>query len=255
MDKRKILYLTMIFFIILSVFCIPSTNAENYYANIEISVNENGYVTIEGTTNHPDLIVDNTEMYTSKKQSQWELNISKNEVFSDFIYSLKLPKGSALNNISSSSPLQIKADDNNLIINGYGKNESFSLVVQYTINKTEEEVSTFDWNVLLILVFLIFVVFIYLIYTIVYGKGKNFVDSEKKTDDYLDYDFRGLSSRQKSIMNLLIESDRILTQAEIQKELDIPKAAVSRNIHSLEIKGLIEIEKVGMSNLIRLKKK
>jgi uncharacterized membrane protein len=34
----------------------------------------------------------------------------------------------------------------------------------------------------------------------------------------------------------------------------MPKAAVSRNVHSLEIKGLIEIEKVGMSNLVRLKK-
>ncbi|GAG42324.1 unnamed protein product, partial [marine sediment metagenome] len=44
------------------------------------------------------------------------------------------------------------------------------------------------------------------------------------------------------------------TQVEIEKELDIPKAAVSRNVHSLEIKGLIEIEKIGMSNLIRLKK-
>ena len=73
------------------------------------------------------------------------------------------------------------------------------------------------------------------------------------TED-VGYNFRGLTDRQKQIMELLIETKRPLTQVEIEKELDIPKAAVSRNVHSLEIKGLIEIEKIGMSNLIRLKK-
>ena len=55
-------------------------------------------------------------------------------------------------------------------------------------------------------------------------------------------------------MNLLIESERPLTQKEIQDELKLPKSAISRNIHSLELKGFIEIEQLGMSNLIRLKK-
>ena len=55
-------------------------------------------------------------------------------------------------------------------------------------------------------------------------------------------------------MRLLIEKKRPLTQTVIQKELNIPKAAVSRNISSLELKGLVEKEKIGMSNLIRLKK-
>jgi uncharacterized membrane protein len=45
-----------------------------------------------------------------------------------------------------------------------------------------------------------------------------------------------------------------MTQTDIQKELKIPKAAVSRNILGLERKGLIEKEQIGMSNLIRLKK-
>ena len=69
-----------------------------------------------------------------------------------------------------------------------------------------------------------------------------------------EYSFRGLTDRQKDIVQLLIKVKRPLTQVEIQKELDMPKAAVSRNVHSLEIKGLIEIEKIGMSNLVRLKK-
>ena len=68
------------------------------------------------------------------------------------------------------------------------------------------------------------------------------------------FDFTGLSDRQKKIMELLLQKNRPLSQSMIQKELDLPKAAVSRNITSLELKGLIEKEKIGMSNLIRLKK-
>jgi uncharacterized membrane protein len=55
-------------------------------------------------------------------------------------------------------------------------------------------------------------------------------------------------------MQLLLERNISLTQTDIQKELQIPKASVSRNIHGLERKGLIEKEPIGMSNLIRLKK-
>ena len=55
-------------------------------------------------------------------------------------------------------------------------------------------------------------------------------------------------------MNLLIDKNTPLTQTEIQRELKIPKAAVSRNIRRLELKGLIQKEQIGMSNLIRIKK-
>jgi len=245
----------LIFFLFLTLIYLPSVYANEYYADINISVDESGFVTIKGTTNHPDLIVENTEVYTSKKQSLWEFNITKKEVFSDFIYSLKLPRGSSLYGLTSPSRFQIQADEDNLIINGYGHNESFSLIVQYKINKVSDDASSLNINVLFIFVFLIIVVFIYLVYTILQDRRKKIADSDKKIDGNDDYDFRGLSSRQKKIMKLLIDSNRPLTQADIQKELDIPKAAVSRNIHSLEIKGLIEIEKIGMSNLIRLKKK
>jgi len=245
----------LIFFLFLFLIYLPSVYSNEYYADINISIDESGFVTIQGTTNHPDLIVENTELYTSKKQSLWEFNITKKEVFSDFIYSLKLPRGSSLYSITSSSRFQIQADEDNLIIIGYGHNESFSLIVQYKINKISDDTSSLDINVLFIFVFLIIVVFIYLVYTIFQEKRRKIAKSDKKTEKDSDYDFRGLSSRQKKITKLLINSNRPLTQADIQKELDIPKAAVSRNIHALEIKGIIEIEKIGMSNLIRLKKK
>ena len=68
------------------------------------------------------------------------------------------------------------------------------------------------------------------------------------------YNYKGLNQRQIQIMKLLIDNKMPLTQTDIQKRLDIPKAAVSRNIRGLELKGLIEKEQIGMSNLIRMKK-
>ena len=84
-----------------------------------------------------------------------------------------------------------------------------------------------------------------------------FISREKLKVDNPDSnvpEFKGLNSRQKEIMSLLIDKNIPLTQTDIQKELNIPKAAVSRNVRGLELKGLIEKEQIGMSNLIRIKK-
>ncbi len=177
------------------------------------------------------------------------LNITKNEVFSDYIYVLTLPQGSTINYIKSSGFSGIKEESGSLIITGSGGNESLSIVVQYQINNR-----SLDFNILLILGMLMLILVILLVFIIYQNKRKKLVDSDERLDDDIGYNLRGLTDRQKQIIELLIETKRPLTQVEIEKELDIPKAAVSRNVHSLEIKDLIEIEKIGMSNLIRLKK-
>jgi len=84
--------------------------------------------------------------------------------------------------------------------------------------------------------------------------SKFFKKSDKKVNGVKEYNLKGLSERQRKIMKLLIEQKRPLTQTDIQKELKMPKAAVSRNIRTLERKRLIEKEQIGMSNLITLKK-
>jgi len=85
-------------------------------------------------------------------------------------------------------------------------------------------------------------------------KKKEPETTPKESNESVYDEFRGLSDRQKKIMDLLITKNRPLSQTAIQKELNIPKAAVSRNISSLALKGLVEKENIGMSNLIRLKK-
>jgi uncharacterized membrane protein len=236
--------------LLFSILYFPIISAEVYYADITIDVDSTGFVTIDGVTNYPELITKNTEIYTSKKQSYWWLNITKNDVFSDYFYVLTLPKGSSINYIKSLGYIRIEENQGSLIVKGFGENESLSILVQYQINKLSE-----DMNLKLdyLFIFLI-VVIIGLILLIIYSlfSKKLRQEPEKINENITDY--KGLNKRQKEIIKLLIDRKIPLTQTDIQRELNLPKAAVSRNIHGLELKGLIEKEKIGMSNLIRIKK-
>ena len=238
----------LLFILLFIVIYIPSSSAQNYYADITIIVDQSGFISIEGITNYPYLLEKNTENYTSKKQSYWLLNITKNEIFKDFIYTLTLPEGSSINYIKSSGSISIEENQGKLIIRGFGENEPLLIQVQYQIEKsTDEEFFKFDF-VLLIFITIIIILIVILFRTYIKEKRK----IEEKNDS--DFNFKGLNTRQKQIMKLLIDNKMPLTQTDIQKMLDMPKAAVSRNIRGLELKGLIEKEQIGMSNLIRIKK-
>jgi uncharacterized membrane protein len=234
--------------LLLLIIYLPTTSAQDYYADVTIDVDSYGFVTIDGTTNYPDLLIKNTEIYTSKKQSYWLFNITKDENFTDFVYVLTLPEGSSINYIKTTGSIRIEEDQGKLIVNGFGENVPFAIQVQYQIGiSTEEESIKFDP------VFIFLIAVIIILIAILAGI---FVKEIVKTHDLKEdgYDFKGLNQRQKQIMKLLIARKTPLTQTDIQRELNIPKAAVSRNIRGLELKGLIEKEQIGMSNLIRLKK-
>ena len=244
--SKKIFYLLL--FLVFIIIYIPTISAENYYADITIEVDSSGFVTIDGVTDHPDLLIKNTEIYTSKKQSYWLLNITKDDIFSDFVYVLTLPKESSINYIKSSGFIGIENKEGNLLVKGFGENESISILIQYQTEKLEENQIIKNDIILFILIISIIILIIFLIILLVREKPKIY-QSEKN-----NYNFKGLNNRQKEIMHLLIEKNTPITQTEIQKELKIPKAAVSRNIRGLELKGLIEKEQIGMSNLIKVKK-
>jgi len=234
--------------LLIIIIYIPTTFAQDYYADLKIDVDSYGFVTIDGTTNYPDLLAKNTEIYTSKKQSYWLLNITKEENFTEFVYVLTLPEGSSINYIKNSGFIRIEENQGKLIINGFGENEVFSIQVQYQIGKpTEEGYKELDPVFILLIGVIIFLIVILI---------GIFVKEKVKPHDLKEngYDFKGLNQRQKQIIKLLIDRKTPLTQTDIQRQLNIPKAAVSRNIRRLEIKGLVEKEQIGMSNLIILKK-
>jgi len=248
MGSTKIYKRIFLCTLLLLIIYLPTTSAQDYYADVTIDVDLYGFVTIDGTTNYPDLLAKNTENYTSKKQSYWLLNITKDENFTDFVYVLTLPAGSSINYIKTSGSIRIEENQGKLIVSGFGENEPLSIQVQYQIGKsTEEESIKFDP------VFIILIAVIIILIAILAGI---FIKERVKTQDLKEdgHDFKGLNQRQKQIMKLLIDKKTPLTQTDIQRELNIPKAAVSRNIRGLELKGLIEKEQIGMSNLIRLKK-
>ena len=247
------IFTTLFLFFILT-FNSPITYAIDNYADINIDIDDSGFVTIEGITNHPDLLAENTEMYTSKKQSYWLLNITKEEIFSDYIFILTFPADTSINYIKSSGSIRIEEEKGNLIVKGFGQNESFFIIVQYQVKKNSDEKGLIETNQSLIIITLILILSIILIIVLYVKKKNKFITDTTLTKDSKQYNLSGLTDRQKKIMELLIERNRPLTQTEIQQELKIPKAAVSRNINSLEIKGLIEKEKIGMSNLIKIKK-
>ncbi len=257
MGSTKIYKRIFLFTLIILVIYLPSVHAKDYYADITIDVDSSGYVTIDGNTGYPGLLIKDTQIYTSKSQSYWVLNITKEEVFNDFFYILTLPEGSYINYIRSSGFIKIGENQGNLVVTGWGVNESLSIQVQYQIEKLSDKSITsmiLDNTILTVLLIAIIVVLIIMLI------GIFVIDRKTKTKDItpkekgVEYNFKGLNERQRQIMQLLIERKTPLTQTDIQRELNMPRSAVSRNIHGLERKGLIEKEQFGVSNLIRLKK-
>ena len=243
--------------IVLLFLLIPIVYAEDYYADVEITVDSSGFVSVDGITNHPDLLINNTELYTSKKQSYWLLNITKEDIFSDFVFTVTLPIDSSINYVKTSGSMRIEEGQGKLTISGFGQNKSFYIIVQYQVGKSTNTIQTIDFSLFLaIIIISLFIILIvsYFVYKSLWKKQENKNIINNTNENKTEYNFKGLNDRQKKIMELLIQKNRPLSQSIIQKELDIPKAAVSRNISSLELKGLVEKENIGMSNLIRLKK-
>ena len=247
---KTLLIMTLVFCMILTS---PRSSSTEYYADITIEVDASGFVTIEGETNYPELLAENTEVYTSKNQSLWLLNITKTEVFSNYIFDMRLPEEAAITNVQSSGSIIIGEEHGTLVVTGFGENNSFSVEVQYQIKKTTEATGLFgeDALTLILIVCIMILIGLFIIIVVAIDQPKKSID-ETTTDE--DLKLRGLNERQKQIITLLTKHNKPLTQTEIQHVLHIPKSSVSRNIHILELKGLIEKEQIGMSNRIRLKK-
>ena len=238
--------------IIISYFIAQSlVSAQELYADVTIDISDSGFVTITGTTNHPSLLVDDNQSFTLKIRDNWYFNITKDEIFSEYIFKVLLPTDSSIYEVKSSGTVWIGEESNRLAIYGLGQNESISLNINYKLSKsTDSKESSFFTTINIVLLILIIVIVILILFYLYRAYNEREVVVKSNNIDQ----YKGLTARQKQIMKVLNESSKPLTQTEIEKILNMPKAAVSRNVHSLERKGLIEIEKVGMSNFIRIKK-
>ena len=253
-QSKNIIFTLLLIFLIVSFF-LPSSQAVDYYADLEITVDNAGFVNIKGNTNYPNFLIEDAEEYTSKTQNLWTLNITKNVTFTDYLFSIVLPEHAEIKSVYSSGSTLIAQQSDNLVVEGYGSNNSLSIVVQYQtqkILKTDTFLGLDLLSLILIGIIIMLTICLFIVLFFVDKKEKQ-IFSHKK-DEQLQHVFKGLNDRQKKILHILQQSNVALTQTDIQRELQMPKASVSRNIRRLELKGIIEKEQIGMSNIIRLKK-
>lgn len=223
--------------IILSVFCfILVLNIANagYLADIIIEVHENGLVEIKGDSNHPLLKQGVYNNFTSKQKAYWTLNISTQEKFDEYNYELNLPKNSQINYLGVYGVDKFE-DKDGLKISGKIKNKPFAIIVQYKYNLVKSN----------FLIFFLIVSFVLLSLLVVYLIQK--IEKNKKK-----YSKENFSEREYMIIRLLQKNNNCMTQAEIEKKTKLPKASLFRNIESLSRKKIIEKNKTGMTNKIKL---
>ena len=171
------------------------------------------------------------------------MNITADGNFSDLVYGVSLPQGASINYVKASGQFRIGEENGNLKVIGYGQGVPLSVAIQYQLTKA----GSFDpLPILLALAAIAAAVLLFIF--------KDRVMPRRAKVEASGYDLGALTARQKKIMGYLINAGKPVTQGELERRLGLPKASLSRNLVSLEAKGLLQKEKAGMSNIIRLKK-
>jgi uncharacterized membrane protein len=216
--------------------------AQGYYADITLEVKENGAVNISGTTNSTYLLLGETQTLTTKQGEVWTLNFEAQEEFETYSLEVIFPSGVEIikAKASGASAITTKEGKTALITSGNGQ---IAVQIEYKLNSSAKETPNFT---------LFGIVLIILIMTgiALFAFKKMKPKKEKKK-----YDKEVLTDRQKQIAEVIEKNNGKATQAEIQKELGLPKASLSRNLRTMEKKGMIRKDKKGNTMLIRFTEK
>ncbi|MGM5481188.1 MAG: helix-turn-helix transcriptional regulator [Nanobdellota archaeon] len=240
-----------IFIVILST----AISAQDHYGDLEIDVTESGLVTISGLTNAEGLLVNETSEYTSKDGKYWLLNITSDKRFSNLVFTISLPKGSSINYLKVPGFNGVSHTDRSLEISGAASNTPFEILVQYEVNRSMENGSSGVSLPVILGVALLVLLFVLVILfrKRLFQKQKSGTAESAAENKEKSYDLERLSERQRIIMELLERNDGSMTQAQLEKQTDMVKSSLSRNIDSLVRKEIIGKERSGMSNIIFIK--
>jgi len=229
-----------ILLLICFILFLTTINAEEYYADIVIELQETGEARISGITNHLELSPKISQEYTSKIGETWYFDLQLKDLFSEYIYEIVLPKGSEVQIIETTNSYRITTKEEKIVIIGVGENETINVKVEYLIITNPK---TPDYSFLIIIILTIILI------ATTYFLFKNLPKKQAPQN----YDEDVLTERQIEILKLIKNKGGKITQAEIQKTLNYPKAALSRNLDSLIKKDIIEKERKGMSMLVKIK--
>ena len=202
-----------------------------------------------------------TYNFTSKKAEYWLLNVSLKTEMDDYTFRLILPELININYIKTDRKFQIVQNKDNLELTGLGKSNNFDIAMQY---KIEEDINISNSKQDKYKIFAIIFLFIFLATILILISVSHKYERNRKTvpimqkdgnnnEITLRCDTKYLTPRQNQIYNILTKESRI-TQKELEKRIKIPKSSLSRNIKTLEVKGLIEKKRIGITNYIIIKK-
>ncbi len=250
--------------IIIMLLAASITMAQEMYADVVFDVSDTGSVNIKGLTNHPSLSERTTNELTSKKGDYWVFNLSLNETFSAFVYSVELPEGAVISYAKGSTPVRI-GNNGRTFVKATGTSKEMGITIQYSIENGKKSTG----NLILIPVAVLLAVFSILAGIFIRSRRKlhpareaNHVPEAGQDLSYQEakqkqqwYDKSLLAERQRQIVELMEKHGKPVTQKRIEEEMGIPKSSLSRNIESLIRRGIIKKEGKGMTNIISINPK
>ena len=279
-EKRKKIITKIIFiFLILFISIIYSQDVfssnVNYYANLNITLFNDGSISIinPDTNDNEFKNIYHSQKFTSKNKQYWILNITSNKIFENFIFKLTLPKNIVINYIKTTPHLRFENQNSQLKLIGIGENKPIQIIIQYKIDSSEKVIQKIDnkfsfftpINLIIFSSFMLFVLIIisFLIFIILKKKIKKRKDKSNGERDFNNknslslynetkIDTSKLPIRQQEIIKILKKKGKI-SQKELENLMEIPKSSISRNLRTLEIKGIIKKERLGITNYLYLK--
>ncbi|MBN2251559.1 MAG: winged helix-turn-helix transcriptional regulator [Candidatus Altiarchaeota archaeon] len=232
--------------LLFTLFLASCVYAETYYADLLADLDGSGTAYLSGRTNHPLLESRETDDLTSKEGSHWLFNLTlpAGDVFTDYVYEVRLPEGASVNYVKASGSFRIAAKEGRIAIIGFGEDGTLFIVIQY---QPAGRGAVFPYEAVFGVLALVLVLFLFWFYR----KKRPLRRSGEPEDDFGAED--SLTERQKDILRLMREAGRPVNQTLVSETLGLPKSSVSRNVEALVKKGMIEKKRDGMSTMLSLK--
>ena len=215
---------------------------EDYY-DFNIKLNKENYELNDNVLNIKNIDKEtkfelsySTVKFSSKSENIWGISIEKGDLINidNNVVSVYLPKNTKL--LSVNEDAEVYTLNNRIIIDLRNLDED--LKIDYEFYRAK------GFNLWLVFVVLLVLVFLFIFLKFKRKKSKKDVEENPIMNT--------LTENESKIVNLLIENKR-LTQKKIRYLTGFPKSTLSRTLKHLQRKNLIEMKRVGISNVVYLK--
>ena len=217
--------------------CLQAVSAEEYYADVVFDVESSGRSSVSGRANHPLLEAGVVDSLTSKMGGDWLFNLTlpEGDVFSEYVYAVRLPEDAAVSHVESTGQFRIVTDGGRITVRGVGEG-MVSVVIQYGILERQSGVP----------------VYVYVVAAAALLGGAGYVLYSRRVSVRPSYDDGVLTDRQRDILRIVSGEGKAVNQALVCERLGLPKSSVSRNVDGLVRLGLLRKTRTGMSTMLSL---